>query len=261
MGIGYEDLADRLTSDAADIYREMVAAHLEAGGGDRRFMLAEYMGGNSLHFVAKGPQSQTWKDVDPGALQDLVGYGLLRVEYGSRGTPNYRITGEGLAFYRWWMAEIGAAVDQAQNEVRRVVLGDAFATSHPGAAHHLREAFDLLWQDRLDDQTVSEMGDHLRKALMDVVSDVVAGSGGKVEQPVKSLQTWLDGRPIAAREREVVAAVVELARTSLRLDHRLNHIRDESDLGEPAATMAEMRRAAFATTMACEQISSLAASV
>lgn len=256
MSIGYEDLAARLTSEAAGLFREMVSAHLEAGSGDRRFMLSKSMGGGSLHFLTRGPNGPVWTDFDPGALNDLSGYGLLSIEY-ARGTPNYRVTGEGLAFYRWWMQSLGTALDQSRSEVERVVLGDEFAKRHAGAAHHLGEAFDLLWQDRLDDQTVSELGDHLRKALMDVVDDVVAGSGGKVEQPVKSLETWLKGQGLADREREVVAAVIELARTALRLDHRLNHIRDEIELGEPAASMAELRRAAFATTMACEQISSI----
>ena len=137
------------------------------------------------------------------------------------------------------------------------MTGDAFAAAHPGAAHHLSEAFDLLVSDRVDHQTVSEIGDHLRKALMDVVSDVVGDSGGKVEQPVKSLEAWLGAVDLGEREREVVVAVVQLARSCLRLDHRLNHIRDEVEIGEPEMTPAELRRAAFATAMACEQIASL----
>lgn len=259
MGTSYVDIADRLTAEAADLYREMVAAHLEAGSGDRRFMLSKYLSGNSLNFVSPGSHRRSWDQIDPGAFHDLLNYGLLTVEYGSRGTPNYRITGEGLVFYRWWMARLGAAIDQGRSEVQRVVTGDAFAKRHPGAAHHLNEAFDLLWRDRLDDQTVSELGDHLRKALMDVVKDVVAGAGAKVEQPVKSLEAWLEGQALGERERDVVAAVIELARTSLRLDHRLNHIRDEVELGERETTKGEMRRAAFATAMACEQIASLSA--
>ncbi len=190
-------------------------------------------------------------------MHDLLGYGLLAVEYGGHGTPNYRVTGEGLAFYRWWKRQTGSALDQATSETRRVVTGDAFAKAHPGASHHLREAFDVLWRDRLDNQTVPEVGDHLRKALMDVVGDVVGDSGGKVEQPVKSLQLWLATRPLGDRERSVTMAVVELARATLRLDHRLNHIRDEAELGEPEATMPELRRAAFATALACDQIASI----
>ena len=76
---------------------------------------------------------------------------------------------------------------------------------------------------------------------------------GKQEQPIQRLQAWMEGRSMADREREVVTALVELARVTLRLDHRLNHIRDEADVGEPAATQSELRRAASVTTLVCER--------
>ena len=172
-------------------------------------------------------------------------------------TPNYRITGDGLAFHRWWMAKQGTALEQVDTDVRRVIEGEAFAAMHAGAAHHLREAFALLWQDRLDDQAVSELGDHLRKALMDTVTDVVGDTPGKQEKPVERLRDWVSGLEVNDREQAVLEALVELARATLRLDHRLNHIRDEADLDQPPATKAELRRAAFVTTLVCDQLSSL----
>ena len=252
--IAYEDLADRLTPEAQTLYREMVAAHLEAGKGDRIFTQWDAMQGSGLTFVNHQGVDRRWENLDVGAVHDLLSYGLLSIEYGARGTPNYRISGEGLAFYRWLMARLGSAVDQVNAEARRVVEGDDFARKHPGSAHHLRAAFALLWRDQLDDQTVSEFGDHLRKALFDIVSDVVGPEPGKQEQPIKRLQAWMEGRSMADREREVVTALVELARVTLRLDHRLNHIRDEADASEPAATQSELRRAAFVTTLVCEQL-------
>lgn len=90
---------------------------------------------------------------------------------------------------------------------------------------------------------------------MDIVSDVV-GEAGKQEQPIPRLKAWLEERSMADREREVLVALVELARVALRLDDRLNHIRDEADAGEPGATQAELRRAAFVTTLVCEQLDS-----
>ena len=259
MGHSYEVVADRLTSEASTLFREMVAAHLEVGRGDRRFMLWKAMQGNGLIFVAESGRQQEWSNIDPGALDDLLGYGLLSVTYGggrSR-TPNYRITGEGLAFYRWWMAQQGSALDQVDTDVRRVIEGDAFAAKHAGGAHHLREAFALLWQDRLDDQAVSEIGDHLRKALMDTVTDVAGDAPGKQEKPIERLRDWVSGRDVNEREQAVLDALVELARATLRLDHRLNHIRDEADLDQSPATKAELRRAAIATAVVCDQLSSL----
>lgn len=259
MGLDYEVIADRLTQEACTLFREMAAAHLEIGSGDRSFMLWEANQGNGLIFVSWSGRHQEWSNIDPGALEDLRAYGLLSVKY-SRGrarTPNYRVTAEGLAFYRWWMTQQGTAIDQVETEVRRVIDGDAFAAEHPGAAHHLREAFEFIWQNRLDDQAVSELGDHLRKALMDMVTDVAVDVVGMQEKPVERLRVWISTRDVNEREQAVLAALLELAQATLRLDHRLNHIRDESDLNQPPASKAELRRAAFLTALVCEQLASL----
>lgn len=259
MGLSYEVVADRLTAEASALFRDMVAVHLEVGRGDRRFMFWEAMQGNGLVFVAEQGRKREWSNIDPGALDDLRVYGLLSVKYssGRSRTPNYRITGEGLAFHRWWMAKQGSALDQVDTDVRRVIEGEAFAAKHAGAAHHLRKAFALLWHDRLDDQAVSELGDHLRKALMDTVTDVAGDAPGKQEKPIERLREWISGRDVNERERAVLDALFELARATLRLDHRLNHIRDEADLDQPPASKAELRRAAFITALVCDQLSSL----
>ena len=42
--------------------------------------------------------------------------------------------------------------------------------------------------------------------------------------------------------------------STLRLDHRLNHVRDEVGKGEPTPTYEEMRRAAFLTALVCYEL-------
>lgn len=255
--ITYEDLANRLTTEAMALFRQMVAVHL-ASSGDRMFIRAgPYLGrrGIDLHFTGGGAD-RNLSGLDGGALDDLAGYGLLQLGHSSRGTPNYRVGSEALAFHRWLMDREGSAMAQVDQEVRRVVSGDAFAAAHPGAAHHLREAFELLWSGRNNDQVVSEIGDHLRKALMDTTNDVVDDAGGQ-ERPVQRLEAHIADSALGDREGKVIIQVVELVRTTLRLDHRLNHIRDENDLGEPPATWEEMRRAAFATALACYELDRL----
>ncbi len=114
----FGDLASRLTPEALGLFREMAAAHLESTG-DRFFLFSATFSGTSLNFTGKGSTRQ-FSGVDQGALEDLVDEQLLRVDYGPRGTPNYRVTGEGQYFYRWLM----------QNEGSVVGLD-------PQAAHHL----------------------------------------------------------------------------------------------------------------------------
>lgn len=70
------------------------------------------------------------------------------------------------------------------------------------------------------------------------------------------MRTWAAGQDVNEREHAVLIALVELARATLRLDHRLNHIRDEADLDQPPTSQAELRRAAFITALVCDQIAS-----
>jgi len=256
--IPFDDLANRLTPEALDLFREMAAAHVESTG-DRMFIRVDKRAGANLIFTGEGSRRQ-FQGLDGSAVEDLVAWGLLHVGYSSRGTPNYRVTGEALRFYRWLMQNEGSAVEQVEETVRRVVLGSTYAEVHPGAAHHVHEAFELLWSGRTSDQIVSEIGDHLRKALMDATTDAVGStSEGGQERPIERLRRHMAGLSLPSREADVVSQIVELARAALRLDHRLNHIRDEVDLGEPAALWEELRRAAFVTALVCYELDRLPA--
>jgi hypothetical protein len=255
-GMSYDDVRSRLTPEAQQLFREMVDAHLAAGPGDKLFIRADSLNGSGLIFTGEGSR-RDWRGFDGGALDDLATYGLLHVNFSSRGTPNYRIGGEALAFHRWLMQEEGTAIDQVNEQVHRLVDGSAFAAVHAGAAHHLRQAFELLWEGRTDDQAVSEIGDHLRKALMDVTTDVVgASAAGGQEKPIERLRAYFERR-LNERESDLLTQLVELARVALRLDHRLNHIRDESDKSRPSVTWEETRRAAFVTALVAYELSRL----
>lgn len=233
----------------------MVAAHLESTG-EKLFLLSESAAGASLNFMGKG-WSRSFDGFDLGRLDDLVSLGLLQAGHGGN-TRNFRVASEGELFCGWLMQEEGSAVEQIEAEIRRVTSGPEYAKAHPGAAHHLREAFELLWNGQTDDQVVSEVGDHLRKALMDMTNDVVGPDApGLQEAPVERLRKHLEGLNLPSREAEVLSQVVELARVVLRLDHRLNHVRDESDKGEPDVSWDEIRRAAFTTAFACFELDRL----
>ena len=101
---------------------------------------------------------------------------------------------------------------------------------------------------------VSEIGDHLRKALLDITTDVVgAAAGGEQEKPIARLQAHLSDRSLS--ERVVLVQLTELARVVLRLDHRLNHLRDEVGKAQPAPTWDEVRRAVFVTALVAYELS------
>lgn len=254
--VPFEELAQRLTPEGLELFEEMAGAHLESTG-DRLFIRADSAAGTHMIFTGEGSCRQ-FSNFDGGALQDLLQWELLHQDFNRRGDPLYRVTGEALNFYRWLMQSRGSAIDQVEQQLRRFTDGSDFAKAHRGGAHHLHEALELLWSGQTDEQVVSEIGDHLRKALMDATTVVVGpDTGGEREKPIERLKVHLQRLNLSARDADVLIQVVELARVVLRLDHRLNHIRDEADQREPPASWEEIRRATFATALACYEIDRL----
>ena len=254
--IPFDDLVDRLAPEALDLFREMAATHLESTG-NRLFGLNSSFSGTDLDYYGKGSNRQ-FGGVDEGVLAGLTKLGLLHIEYRDGGPTNYRVSGEGLRFYQWLMQGEGSAVDQTEAQICRLMSGAEYAKAHPGSAQHLRKAFELLWGVQTGDPVVSEVGDHLRKALMDATTDLVGPEAdGRQEKPIERLRLHLKELDLPSREAEVVSRVVELAQAVLRLDQRLDHIRDEADKGKPSASWEEIRRAAFATVFACYELDRL----
>lgn len=255
--IDYDQIAARLTQEALELLERMAEAHLESTG-DRLFIDGGGWGSSFLLFAGSGGPHQI-DDVDKGALRDLCAAGLVHEGFSTRGTPNYRVAGEGLNLYRQAMSSRGGAVTQVEDQVLRLTNGTDFARRHPATASALREAFDLLASlDATDDRMMSALGTHLRGALMDVVSDVVGSTAGAdAEKPVERLSAFLKTEEVPAREAKALGALVDLADTTLRVDMRLTHAREERDKGEPDIEWEEARRAAFLTAVACYEIGRL----
>lgn len=256
METAFETVRDRLEHGAVELFGEMMEAHLSASG-DRFFIYLGGLGGSTLMFASNN-LDKDWDDINGGWLEDLAGYGLLRSSYNQSGDPVYKVTPDGRSWYQWLRQQEGSAVEQAAASTVRLVESDQFRSQHPGAAHHLSEAFDLIGSDRRDDPTISEIGDHLRKAIMDLVSNVVPDSTTSTEKPAERLDGWLNDQPdLHDREKKALQSLVVLTRDVMRLDHRLNHIRDENDKGQPSPSYDEVRRAGLLTAVVCAEISRL----
>ena len=197
-----ELIHDRLDHETVTLFAEIVEVHLAAERGDRLFIRADSMSGCCLIFSGDGAR-RTWDGFNGGSLDDLCGYGLLHPGSSTRGNPNYRVSADGMAFHRWLRRRQGTAVEQTERAVLQLVRSADYAAAHAGAAHHLSEAFDLLSADRAGPQVTSEIGDHLRKAIMDTVTDLLGD--GDQEHPDKRLDSWLEQQPaLQPRERSVL---------------------------------------------------------
>src|ERR1044072_4635532 len=129
-GIAYEELARRLTPEGRAFFCEMIDAYMAAGSGDRLFIRSDTASSTGMIFTGSGAR-RDWRNFDSGAIDDLATSRPLPLGYNSRGTPNYRISGEGVHFHRWLMNQEGGAITQTEESVQRVLSGDAFAEKHP----------------------------------------------------------------------------------------------------------------------------------
>lgn len=260
-GASWPVINDRLTQEARSLLVEMVDEH-QAGEGTshRHFLASRSNRGTQLTYLGAGSgKPRTSRPVDEVALNDLAGYGLLRRTRSDRNSTRYEVSGETLAFYRWLRLHEGQPVDVVADTIVSHVDGPAFAQRHPACATQLRQALALLSSTSVTDPaTAHTIGHHLRQAVIEIVGGIAAPTKDP-EDVHKHLKAWLAARP-AGRDAVVLEQLVELTRAVLRLDQRLDHLRDTISDGEPDLTWDEARRAVFVTTMCCHELDRAATS-
>jgi hypothetical protein len=249
----FTEIHAQLLAEVEELFCDMVGAHLQGESRDRDFFLVIAGGGPYLH----GPHSWGSRSVADGDLDDLVGKGLLRRRStGSRHNLRFGVTGDGVRYYRWLMNQRGSPVDQVEYVVRRTMDGAAFANAHADASKRLAAAFELLWTGAEGPEAIRQIGEHLRAALQCMTTDLVGGIGSN-EQVAPRLRELVQHLDVGHREADLLEALVEFVDKATRLDQRLAHNKDEADKGRPVRSFAEVRRAAFATAMACYELHSL----
>lgn len=199
-------------------------------------------------------------DPSEGSLKSLTAAGLLLVSYSPHGDQEYFPTDLGVKFVQWLSEQVGEPIDRIEDEVISLVDGAAFATTHPGAARHLSDAFRMSAAGDLSDQAVSAIGAHLRGALFDIVADVEPSS--QREDPDGALRKRLsrkikDGSFTSDRERNALQSLVSLTASVLQLDQRLTHQRDQVDGSNDPVSLTEMRRACWLTAITCYDVARL----
>ena len=256
MGMTFEDIEVRLMPEAERLFNAMAEAHLASSPGHRFFMVSQALGsGPDMMFAGDSQFHQP--GFDESTVQDLLGYGLLRYQGSHQYSTSYNIPADGIHFYNWLQAQRGEPVESVERvAVTSLSDGGLFARTHPKSAHHLEQALELVRSDAAtEDQVASEIGGHLRSALIDLTVDLT-GATTKPEEVSKNLKAWLATRS-ATRQSSVVAATVELCIATQHLNQRVTHIRDDVSKGEPALTWEEIRRSAFATVYCCYELSRL----
>ena len=159
-------------------------------------------------------------------------------------SQHLRLPSDAVRFYRWRLEQAGPAPIQQTEAAVRSLLDDPakLGRRHPEAARHLAAAFERLWTDPFDDNTLIETGGSLRSALTALTADLV-GHTTSPEKVVSALKPWLNepGR-LPPRHPDALVALIDWA---VRCAQRINHLHDERASGEPDPSWDEARRTAF----------------
>lgn len=231
--------------DIDEVFRRMF--DVDSGTGCW-FMASPSMGGDEI-WSSSGPTIATARS-SSSVLRDLREQGLLRVGRQGRDGPQYELPSKAREFEEWRRG-LPSPVEQVEQTVLRLVDDAGFVDRHPHAAKHLRAAFELLAAAPLDVPDTTITGDHLRKALIDVVGLAVGldTSDEDLERVFKPVR-----RSAAERADLATVRLVDLCRAVFSLAHAVEHVRDEVTAGRDPADAEVLRRAAFLTALCCYEL-------
>jgi hypothetical protein len=229
-----------------DVFRQIV----DADGGSGGWFQAIPTFGDDEILSSNGPTISVGRS-SASILNDLSSRGLLRISrYDRRGDPQFELPADARDFERWRRG-LPSPVQQVEREVLQFVNDLGFGDRHPTAAKHLRAAFGLLTGSQLDVVDTTIVGDHLRKALIDV-----GGAAAAISDPDENLERVFRPRRVAAAERAdtAVAMLIDFALALMSLDHSIEHVRDEISEHREPADVDTIRRAAFLTAVCCYEL-------
>jgi hypothetical protein len=229
---------------------EVFAQIVDADGGDGGWFQAIPTFGDDEILSSTGPTIPVSRS-SASILSDLAAKGLLRVaRYDRRGDPQYELPSDARDFVTWRRG-LPSPIRHVERAAVQLVDDAGFTDRHPTASKHLRAAFEMLASAPLDIPDLTIIGDHLRKALVDV-----AGAAAGLANPDENLERVLRPRRIAAADRAdvAVAMLIDLTLALVNLDHSIEHVRDEIVEQRPPAAGDTIRRAAFLTAVCCHEL-------
>ena len=155
----------------------MIRADEAVPRADRRpFILGVSGEGADLLHEGLQPGEQRVLEAD---LDVLVRNGMLSMDFGGHGTPNYTVTPEGRRYATWLMTKQGGGLDRSEDEIRRWLDGVGFRGRHPEAYARWESAESALWNP--DEPQPTTVGHTCREALQLFASDLVRHTAAEVE--------------------------------------------------------------------------------
>lgn len=208
----------RLEPEQKELFVRLVEAYRSVPRPERRaFMLIRTMSGTTLLHPAL-PQNFAVLDSDLDTLQEN---GLLRVNFGSRGTPRYDVTPHGLEYYTYLKTQVSGVAESAEESIRAFVNVGQLEAIAPGAYSSWALAAEQLARGDSGPR-LSEIGHHCREALQHFAQALV--------DRYKLTDANPDPTKTVDRIRAIIRARVESKATSAFVEALLNYWGTTSDL-------------------------------
>lgn len=233
-----------LDDEQRQLFTRMVEIHREAPRDRRAFLLSRTFGGDTL-VAAAGPNIKTAKyDLDV-----LTRYGLLMLDFGGRGTPNYTVSPDGLRYYSWLLEHQGQPMERVEKAMRGLLDASWFAGRFPEAHAKWAQAEGALWSEDAE-RRLSAIGHDAREALQEFAETLYREKSlseealGDKQRTIARITAVLDQQAMAGTPREFLDALLAYYGMLTDLVQRQEHAGQKE--GEPI-TWEDARRVVFQT--------------
>jgi len=109
-----------------------------------------------------------------GDIEILGANGLIRISYGSKGTPRFDVTPIGFAYYKEIKKAQGESTEIVETTIRSYLVATDFRQQYRDAYEKWSEAEDLLWQSESESQ-LTTIG-HLCREAMQLFANILVSS-------------------------------------------------------------------------------------
>ena len=249
----YEEVAELLDVPTRRVFTSLVEHHLQHLDEGCEFMFIKTMGGGFLRSTAGALSIDGFND---GRIRELLRLNLVSEIGYSKNATRFEVTAQSVKFYRYLQQQVGEVVDQVtQSSFHETSDGTRFARHHPEAARRLRTARDLLAIESDLKTTATDIGPHLRAALLDVASTKLIDFEGSPERSIDELVRRTCGRHEHADP--ATALLAQYAQEVLRQAQRLTHLKDEEHKERALTGWKELQRSVRLATVACAELAAL----
>lgn len=165
----------------------------------QKFLVDQSFGGDTLIYPTL-PKEKT--RIYFGDVETLANEGLLSLNYGSKGTPNFDVTPLGFKYYQYLKKRLGQPVERIEKTIRTYLDSNNFAKIYPKAYEKWCSAEELLW--KTDSKQQLTLIGHLCRESIQEFADYLVSAHNLPNAPADKSKTV--GR---------LKAVVETKRGSL----------------------------------------------